>query len=1323
MKTLMYYFASCLFVLVLASITVHCTGSEEDDGFRRLLRRASAEADRPLLRQQRRNRDDDDEDSFELSHESVVRKKREEEDHFYHTLLKRVENKRYEKRSFDTDDVDNKDALGMREDWTGDSKISDADKSELENLFSKLNTNDEEKKDVTRSVEENPVNQAASDYASWLLEQPSGKLSGAINRKLDVDHSLTKLLFEDKRDLSKQEKKHFRKLKQNAEQADRKTDVAKVNNTASAVTPAANKTSEGVLVNTTSPKPEAAPAAPTNSSALNNKTSIEENVKNNPAPLNESSPLVGGTNQRDETSAPILNATTPVNVTTANATNTGASNVAGNTTDPASTCRSFCSPRLVAVDNPCTCQEVANATTSSGNSASGITISGPKLCTDDSPQCLCTRACYPKLIATLSPCSCEGDEKRNQSSANAFPAPATETNATATHGPDVYARSWCQSACHPYSVAFENPCKCAKEVNQDSVVKSFPPRAPALVPSYSNYAAAVQMPAQGYANQQQPYAAAYPYQTQAQAVPSAYNYQVSNYQGVDSNPEVRTSVKSKDGTCQRSCFPHAMLSQSPCLCSNVTVAPVEKGKKSGSSLQDRIYTDSAYYQGCFKDMRPLRDLPKRYTRYRTTPENCVRECAYQNYKFAGVQYGYLCFCGNAFGRYGSLPDNDCNSDCLGDARRKCGGYYHNSIYSVDGKEYDPSDFDFAKIDEEEKKRDALVEAQQPTLYDPSNPAYAGMTNFVNNYPGQPMAGHTERQNQQGDNVATHLVKAAQAALTAAQKLLPSVAKKHKIATKGQKVKREDDEEDSAIMQQKLSALSSLGAVHDILKKTAFISETRDADRDKRSIDEDSDPYDPEDGKELLTAYMANVDLYKRQTRSVDEDEEEDDGNEKPKFEYRRMTIGETDEGEFVEKYNDPSPKKNKKKKRDALDFVTYKHIKRSAEDETGSASQKAIVTPIKTNIKPVEKRSLKESNIVLSSRKLRSLSVGEVVNERSIVEGSGVGNANKHSLSHSRRRRSLMESGEQVNKKKRDTRKAELAMANLPEGAVKMAARSTDVNDIEASLRALEVLAKRDEVLKENDAGDSTDSAESGDSEDSDGESGSGGFEDDESDEEVDKLFEKRSVSDEEAPMSNKLRSDVDKGVDNLLNLVVELYKQQKTIRAFESSVRSLRDDIMGELKVPKNKKQYASKKVRAEIEKTAKQRLHVLTSSIENKIKQFARQHPEASNQVNLASSLLPQLPLTDEKYRIAKREITRRAAEFENLEDSTPKFHQDAVIPDILKEHFRRNAEDSMDDQEYDSRSQRTVNGEVTLPRMHRNVQESQMEVGEEDYDVLFH
>ena len=89
------------------------------------------------------------------------------------------------------------------------------------------------------------------------------------------------------------------------------------------------------------------------------------------------------------------------------------------------------------------------------------------------------------------------------------------------------------------------------------------------------------------------------------------------------------------------------------------------------------------------------------------------------------------------------------------------------------------------------------------------------------------------------------------------------------------------------------------------------------------------------------------------------------------------------------------------------------------------------------------------------------------------------------------------------------------------------------------------------------------------------------------------------------------------------------------------------------------------------------------MTSSIEKKIKQFAKVHPEASKQASLASTLLPQLPLSDEKYKTAKREISRRAAEFDSLEDALPlqKKSTDG-IPEILKEHFRRNSEALPDD-----------------------------------------
>lgn len=133
-----------------------------------------------------------------------------------------------------------------------------------------------------------------------------------------------------------------------------------------------------------------------------------------------------------------------------------------------------------------------------------------------------------------------------------------------------------------------------------------------------------------------------------------------------------------------------------------------------------------------------------------------------------------------------------------------------------------------------------------------------------------------------------------------------------------------------------------------------------------------------------------------------------------------------------------------------------------------------------------------------------------------------------------------------------------------------------------------------------------------------------------------------------------------------------------------------------------------------------------MLTSSIETKIKQFAKTHPEASKQASLATSLLPRLPLSDENYKVAKREVSRRAAEFDSLEDvfQSKDNAASSVIPDILKEHFRRNSESSLEEEDEEQRVQRQiVNGEQTLPRMHRDVREAEMEVGEEDYDVLFH
>lgn len=58
------------------------------------------------------------------------------------------------------------------------------------------------------------------------------------------------------------------------------------------------------------------------------------------------------------------------------------------------------------------------------------------------------------------------------------------------------------------------------------------------------------------------------------------------------------------------------------------------------------------------------------------------------------------------------------------------------------------------------------------------------------------------------------------------------------------------------------------------------------------------------------------------------------------------------------------------------------------------------------------------------------------------------------------------------------------------------------------------------------------------------------------------------------------------------MNLVVNLYKEQSTIKGFEDSVRSLKSDIARELTSSPKKKDDLMKELRSEIQKTAAKKL-----------------------------------------------------------------------------------------------------------------------------------
>jgi hypothetical protein len=84
--------------------------------------------------------------------------------------------------------------------------------------------------------------------------------------------------------------------------------------------------------------------------------------------------------------------------------------------------------------------------------------------------------------------------------------------------------------------------------------------------------------------------------------------------------------------------------------------------------------------GCFRDSSAL-DLDGHLERSAAnTPQFCVARCAALGFRYAGVQYGESCLCGNGYGRYGAA--DNCNYPCTGDRSKSCGGYAANAVYAT-----------------------------------------------------------------------------------------------------------------------------------------------------------------------------------------------------------------------------------------------------------------------------------------------------------------------------------------------------------------------------------------------------------------------------------------------------------------------------------------------------------------------------------------------------------------------------------------------------------------------------------------------------------------
>ena len=94
------------------------------------------------------------------------------------------------------------------------------------------------------------------------------------------------------------------------------------------------------------------------------------------------------------------------------------------------------------------------------------------------------------------------------------------------------------------------------------------------------------------------------------------------------------------------------------------------------------------YQGCFRDApaAPVMEPPVEGAPFdpQLSAETCAARC--DGHEYFGMRAGGVCRCGgtDSFDAYGAVPDAQCDTPCMGDAARACGGAARVSVYRQAG---------------------------------------------------------------------------------------------------------------------------------------------------------------------------------------------------------------------------------------------------------------------------------------------------------------------------------------------------------------------------------------------------------------------------------------------------------------------------------------------------------------------------------------------------------------------------------------------------------------------------------------------------------------
>eukprot|EP01064_Diplonema_japonicum_P030264 TRINITY_DN50_c0_g1_i4.p1 TRINITY_DN50_c0_g1~~TRINITY_DN50_c0_g1_i4.p1 ORF type:complete len:1177 (+),score=258.27 TRINITY_DN50_c0_g1_i4:61-3591(+) len=125
----------------------------------------------------------------------------------------------------------------------------------------------------------------------------------------------------------------------------------------------------------------------------------------------------------------------------------------------------------------------------------------------------------------------------------------------------------------------------------------------------------------------------------------------------------------------------------PAKCS--TACSGDSAQKCGGYLRGTVYRvvpmvppHTPVLEGCFKDGRTRRLSHHAFSSPLNTVWECTRTCQHNGYKYAGLQYGKQCWCGDDLSTSTRTVMSQCDDPCSGDSTQTCGGGWRNQVYSV-----------------------------------------------------------------------------------------------------------------------------------------------------------------------------------------------------------------------------------------------------------------------------------------------------------------------------------------------------------------------------------------------------------------------------------------------------------------------------------------------------------------------------------------------------------------------------------------------------------------------------------------------------------------